>query len=164
MILAVTGHRPSQLGWGYDLSNDKYKYLYGVLKTYIKALDARHCISGMALGVDTVFTFASIRYRDENPDKKIIVECAIPCADQDNKWSDSDKRIYRYLLDNADKITLVSNEAYRPELMTLRNEYMVDQCNKLLAVWNGEKGGTKNCITYAMKKNKEIIRINPSNI
>lgn len=164
MIVAVTGHRPSQLGWGYDLRNEKYKYLYWVLKKYIEAFDARHCISGMALGVDTIFSFAAIRYRDKNPNKNVIVECAIPCLNQDSKWSDKDKKIYRYLLDNSDKITMVSNESYRPELMMKRNKYMVDQCERLLAVWNGNKGGTKNCIDYARIKNKEIFVINPSNI
>lgn len=164
MIVAVTGHRPSKLGWGYNLQNEKYKYLYWVLKTYIESFNATHCISGMALGVDTIFSFASIRYRDENPKKNIIVECAIPCANQESQWSDYDKKIYHYLLDHSDKITMVSDKPYEPRLMMLRNQYMVDKCDRLLAVWDGSKGGTGNCIKYAMAKNKEIFRINPINI
>jgi uncharacterized phage-like protein YoqJ len=45
--------------------------------------------------------------------------------------------------------------------MQKRNEYMVDKCDKLLAVWNGTTGGTHNCIKYAKSKGKEIILLNP---
>jgi uncharacterized phage-like protein YoqJ len=164
MIVGVTGHRPKTLGWGYDLTNEKYKYLYWILKKYLESFKATHCISGMALGVDTVFAFAALRYSQENPEKHIIVECAIPCIDQEKMWSKKDQEIYHYLLKNSDKVTYVSNETYSPELMMKRNEYIVDTCDKLLAVWNGEKGGTKNCIAYAVRKNKEIFRLNPVNI
>jgi len=38
---------------------------------------------------------------------------------------------------------------------------MVDNCDKLVAVWDGTKGGTSHCVGYAKKQGKEIIRINP---
>ena len=45
--------------------------------------------------------------------------------------------------------------------MQKRNEYMVDLTDKVIAVWDGSKGGTGNCVRYAEKCGKEIIRILP---
>ena len=45
--------------------------------------------------------------------------------------------------------------------MQKRNEYMVDLADKVIAVWNGSTGGTYNCVKYAEKCGKEIIRIVP---
>ena len=45
--------------------------------------------------------------------------------------------------------------------MNLRNKYMVDNSDLLLAVWNGKKGGTANTVKYARKKEKEVVIINP---
>ena len=56
---------------------------------------------------------------------------------------------------------MVSEEEYKPWLMQKRNEYMVDLADKVIAVWDSSKGGTANCVKYAEKVGKEIIRIEP---
>lgn len=48
--------------------------------------------------------------------------------------------------------------------MQKRNEYMTDNSDIVIAVWDGSKGGTANCVRYAKKLNKEIIVINPKEI
>lgn len=45
--------------------------------------------------------------------------------------------------------------------MQKRNEYMVDLADRVIAVWDGSKGGTATCVKYAEKVGKEIIRIEP---
>ena len=40
-----------------------------------------------------------------------------------------------------------------------RNEEMVNVCDTVLAVWDGESRGTKYTLNYAKKKNKKIIEI-----
>ena len=42
-----------------------------------------------------------------------------------------------------------------------RNEWMVDHCDILIAVWDGTSGGTANCVNYAQSVNKEKIFIDP---
>jgi uncharacterized phage-like protein YoqJ len=118
----------------------------------------------MALGADTIFAFAALKYRNDNPSKNIIVECAIPCRNHTNKWNQESKDRYLRVLEEADIITKVSNEIYQPHLMQIRNEYMVNKCNKLLAIWDGSSGGTGNCVKYARKISKEIIVIDPREI
>lgn len=40
-----------------------------------------------------------------------------------------------------------------------RNEEMVDLCDAVLAVWDGESRGTKYTLNYALTRNKKIIEI-----
>lgn len=160
MIIAVTGHRPNKL-WGYDLFHPKYKELSLQMLDFLEENKATHCISGLALGVDTVFAQSSMRYRRLYPELNVMVECAIPCANHSSKWNKEAQALYNNLLVLADIVTYVSKETYQPWLMQKRNEYMVDKCDLLLAIWDGSKGGTGNCVNYAKKKGKKIHIINP---
>ena len=64
-------------------------------------------------------------------------------------------------MENADTVKLVSNEEYKPWVMQKRNEYMVDLADKVIAVWDGSKSGTGNCVKYAKQVGKVVIRIEP---
>lgn len=44
--------------------------------------------------------------------------------------------------------------------MNKRNQYMVDQSDFIIAVWNGKPSGTGKTIKYAKDKNKIIVIIN----
>ena len=47
----------------------------------------------------------------------------------------------------------------------VRNKYMVDNSDMVIACWNGDCiGGTWNTIRYAMNNNKIIICINPEDL
>ena len=161
MIIAVTGHRPNKL-WGYDLKHPKYKELSDLIKQFLKEHNATHCISGMALGVDMVFAISVLKLKRKGLD--ISLECAIPCANQPCKWNKQDQDLYYKILNRADIVTQVSNESYKPWLMQKRNEYMVDKCDVLLAIWDGSDGGTGNCVKYARKVGKSIHIIDPKSI
>ncbi|MBR1984526.1 MAG: DUF1273 family protein, partial [Clostridia bacterium] len=72
------------------------------------------------------------------------------------KWYPKDKEHYAELLEKADKLTYVGKK-YTFDCMQKRNEYMVDNSDKVFAFWNGEeKGGTWNTIQYARKKGKDL--------
>ena len=45
-----------------------------------------------------------------------------------------------------------------------RNEEMVNLCDALLAIWDGESKGTKYTLNYARKKGKIIIEVNINEI
>lgn len=49
------------------------------------------------------------------------------------------------------KTVKVVADHYEADVMQKRNEYMVDHSDIVLAVWNGKKSGTENCIKYAEK-------------
>jgi len=48
--------------------------------------------------------------------------------------------------------------------MQKRNEWMVDHSDYVIAVWDGSKGGTGNCVKYAIKQEKEILQLNPKTL
>ena len=158
MKVCVTGHRPDKL-YGYDLNHKNYTKLKKLLKDLLVDLGCTEAISGMALGVDTLYALAVLELRDEG--YPIKLHCAIPCKNHCSAWSSASRKQYADILAKADKVVLVSDEEYKPWLMQKRNEYMVDRADKVIAVWNGTSGGTANCVKYAKAEGKHIIRITP---
>lgn len=108
---------------------------------------------------DTIFAIAALELKNEGYNIKL--HCAIPCKNHSNQWNKKDRQLYNYILSKADAVKLVSKEEYKPYLMQKRNEYMVDNSDIVIAVWDGSKSGTANCIEYAKSKHKEIIYIKP---
>lgn len=159
MKMCVTGHRPNKL-YGYDLSNPQWQNLKEQFKKILKENNCEEAITGMALGVDTVFALAVLELKSEGYDIKL--HCAIPCKNHSCKWIKESVDQYNDILSKADIVKLVSDEEYKPWLMQKRNEYMVDLADKIIAVWDGSNGGTANCVKYAEKCGKEIIKIAPN--
>jgi uncharacterized phage-like protein YoqJ len=55
----------------------------------------------------------------------------------------------------------VISQGYSPAVYQLRNEWMVDRSSRVIAVYDGKAGGTRNTINYARKKKiyvKELRR------
>ena len=157
--IAVTGHRPNKL-WGYDYSHPSYVNMRNYFKTFLKNANCEVAISGMALGVDTVFALAVLDLKEEGYPIKLL--CALPCLNQDCKWVEESRVLYHKILGRADEIAYITQETYTPECMQKRNEYMVDECNVLLAIWNRTSGGTANCVRYGVFKKKDIVITPPA--
>jgi len=150
MIIAGTGHRPNKLGgYGYDI----YELL---LKTASKAIDgfATKVISGMALGWDQALAEAAINLN-------IPFIAAVPFRGQEGKWPPPSKRKYQKLISKADEVVYVCDDGYAPHKMQERNKWMVDNCDSVLALWDGSAGGTSNCIIYAKSVKKKIVNLWP---
>lgn len=158
MKICVTGHRPNKL-YGYNLSDPRWQKLKKQFKQILKENNCDEAITGMALGVDTVFALAALELKDEGYGIKL--HCAIPCKNHSCKWIKESVDQYNEILSKADIVNLVSDEEYKPWLMQKRNEYMVNLADKVIAVWDGSSGGTANCVRYAKSIGREIIMIKP---
>lgn len=156
MIICVTGHRPNKL-YGYNLSDPRWQRLKDQFKSLLKANNCTEAYSGMALGVDTVFALAVLELKNEGYNIKL--HCAIPCQNHSCKWNKESIAIYDDIVSKADTVTIVVDEPYEPWMMQKRNEFMVDNSDKVIAVWGESNGGTANCVRYAEKIGKEIIRV-----
>ena len=167
----LTGHRPKGFPW--DYANKKcieHKSYLALLREKIIELTSegyRHFISGGALGADSDFAEIVIDLRKSAyPD--ITLEIAVPCPNQDLKWRAEDKRRYIKICKAADSVNVIS-EKYTNFCMSKRNEYMVDQSDFVIVVWNGkEQGGTYRTFQYVQRKKKPFIVIDlqdlPQNI
>jgi uncharacterized phage-like protein YoqJ len=153
MIVAFTGHRPSKLG-GYKLPNPTYIKVCRQIESTLKELNPEKVISGMALGVDQWAAFISYKL-------KIPFIAAVPFINQECKWPTSSQEIYNKLIKLASEKVIVSDGEYSAHKMQVRNEWMINNCDQVIAVWDGSSGGTGNCVDYAKSKNKSIIYIDP---
>jgi len=158
-----TGHRPSKLPWGEDERDPRCLALKRELKDRIE--DAylrgyRHFICGMALGCDLYFCEAALELREEKY-PELEVEAAIPFPGQSDRWSGEHQERYQDLLDRCNWETVVQRR-YDPGCMMRRNRYMVDHSSLVIAVFDGNPGGTLNTLAYAMKQKvkTEIIDLN----
>lgn len=165
MKIMVTGHRPDKLGDAYDIMHPINICMGKRMREVVMTLsgydfdkkefrddEVYTLISGMALGVDTIWALVALKLKRQYPGK-FRLECAIPCLDQEKRWRKEHQKRYHDILKQADEVIYVTDKPYTPNCMQLRNEYMVDSCDYLYGIWDGSEGGTKNCLEYAQSKN-----------
>ena len=81
-------------------------------------------------------------------------------ARQAAAWSAQEQERYQAILAKADRVNLLS-ERYYDGCLLARNRYMVDLATHLIAVYDGQKGGTKYTVDYAKKKGLFVSIIDP---
>lgn len=151
MIIAATGHRPDKIssdGYGAETS----RRLHRLATDSLKDLAPEKVISGMALGWDQAVAHAAI-------DLDIPVLAAIPHEGHESRWPFASQKRYHAILKHCDEVVLVTDGPYAAWKMQIRNQFMVDRANVLLALWNGGPGGTANCVNYARKHKVEVVNL-----
>jgi uncharacterized phage-like protein YoqJ len=151
--VAGTGHRPQSLPGGFDSYEENMESMRGTMRKCIEDAQEKHddvaIISGMALGFDTALAQIAI-------EKELPLICAIPFKGQELKWTKDSIKVYNDILKKACHKEYIANY-YKPWFMQVRNEWMVDNCDLLLACWNRDKkGGTYNCLKYAFKHDVKV--------
>jgi len=148
VILAATGHRPAKLG-GFDENNPLRLWVRAQIRAALEDLRPEKGISGMAVGVDQDFAEACIALG-------IPFIAAVPFRGQELRWPYEAQKRYHALLKSAAQIVCVSEPGYAVWKMQTRNQYLVDNCDLLLAVFDGASGGTANTVQYAQRVGKPI--------
>lgn len=159
MILAVTGHRPPKAGLDWDMCGLVSQWVYEQIKEVLLKEKPDKTLFGAALGVDLIFARCCI-------DLGIKSDACIPCFGQSLVWPKKSQEIYQSIINNSlvTKVPVYSNSTglYDHKCMQNRNEYMVNNSDKVLAIFDGSSGGTANCVRYAKQQGKELIVINPN--
>lgn len=149
MILAATGHRPPRLG-GYNQLF--YLSLFMFAMKQLEFLKPKCVYVGMALGWDTAVAKAA--YTMSIP----YIAC-IPNKQQSSKWIEEDREIYNFLIRHAKEFYIASSE-YSHESYIIRDRYMVDSSDNILALFDGtEKGGTWQTVKYALEQEKMVHNV-----
>jgi len=169
--VAFTGHRPNKIG-GYGRHNPARTFLRTKLKEIceymIQNCGTREFMQGMAQGIDQDAGKVILQIIEERGEEEpIALFAAVPYPSQESTWPNEAQVYYRNMLDticdyDLGKIVYVHEDRPRNKWDAIkwldeRNHYMVDWCDLLIAVWNGTKGGTSNCIDYAKKVGKPIL-------
>lgn len=155
MIIAFSGHRPSELN-SYSIPNPTYLSICRKTKHILEQLKPEKAYVGMALGYDM---WCANICRLMN----IPFIAAIPMIGQEKLWNENDQKLYHKLLSFAAETVIVSEGSYSAAKMHIRNQYMVDRSDVVIGCWNGkESGGTYACLSYARSKNKQVIIVDPN--
>ena len=150
-VVAGTGHRPNKLG-GYGPA--PARKLRELARDYLTLLGPSDVITGVALGWDTALGWAAV-------DIGLTLHAAVPFTGQERQWPAESQRQFRQLLACCSSVTIVSPGEYAPELMQVRNEWMVDRAHSIVALYDGSAGGTRNCIKYAERVGKPVANLWP---
>ena len=111
--------------------------------------------SGGAMGFDSLIIDAAMAIG-------IAYSMAIPFKGQESRWNLESQERYQSYIKGAESVVIVSDGGYSVDKMQARNEYLVNNCDTLIALFNPRQGGgTMNCLNYAKKVGKPIIQINP---
>jgi len=147
-----TGHRPEKM----NLSELEVRKRLG--NAILQAMQDGYTsfISGMAPGVDVIAAEIILRLRIENPKLRLV--CAMPYKGFGRRWKGGWSERMQNVLAQADEVEYVCDTSSRSSYQR-RNEFMVDHSSRVIALYNGTKGGTKNTIDYAHKKGVPCIII-----
>jgi uncharacterized phage-like protein YoqJ len=156
--LAFTGLHPHRLPWGTNEDDPRCLFLtialHERLSRLIEGENVRRFISGMAMGIDMICAELVLELKASYPD--ITLTAAIPNKEQDLLWPQKQRERYARILEQCDSVHAVS-EVYTDDCMELRNRWIANECDILLAVWDGKRGGAGSTLSYAMELGKQII-------
>lgn len=163
--VCFSGHRPEKLPFNGDPNSPPIRMLISMIYKEIQnSIDEGFdtFITGVARGIDLWAGSLVADIKSNNPSIKLI--SAVPYKSYGEKWKGIDKWNLNYIMQKSDSIYFVCDK-YSRACMKKRNEYMVDNSSKLIAVISDYKSGTGQTIRYAQKNNLEIKIIKPfSNI
>ncbi len=113
-------------------------------------------ITGMAMGTDIWAAEIVLERKKRNEDLHLI--CALPHPGFESRRSMTEKMRFNKIIKKADLVKEI-NDHYFTGCYQVRNEWMVDRSNLVIAVFNGQKSGTKNTVDYAKRKGVKVVNV-----
>lgn len=150
-VCCFTGHR--------KIAYDSMAVIPQILDSVTEKLIANGVTDfrvGGALGFDTVAALKVLEKKDKYP--FVRLHLFLPCKNQTEHWSSSDKRIYFQIAHYADSITYTSDEYFKG-CMALRNRRLVDGSDFCIAYCTKNTGGSAYTLNYAKEKNLSTFNI-----
>ncbi len=162
-----TGHRPPAIG-GWNPDNPLRAKVREALRVEVHraiALGYRTFISGMAQGVDQDAAELVLSFRAAKLVEGLRLVAAVPCVEQEKPWPLRAQARYYGLLQLADETVHTSELPYLGSWqMHQRNTWMVERSQLVIAVWNGQNGGTADCFKTAVRFGRDIRHIKPQEL
>ena len=153
-IISGTGHRPEKLFKTRPVAYSQHglNLLVKFLVPILEGWEPERVIAGGALGYDTALALAALCVGSP-------LRIVAPFPGQDARWLPASREQYHTILALADEVVYVSDGSYSASKMQIRNVWMVEHSDHVLALWNGSAGGTYNCVRYADKVKKPVVHL-----
>lgn len=146
MNLAITGHRPPRLGLNYSMAHRDFLELF-----------AEHTFNAFDKQPVTVYAGGAQGWDQAVMHSVLLMErsklvAAIPFHGHEQRWPAESQAYYRDILDGCSMVKFFG-ESYKKHLFTVRDHWMVNQADKVLALFDGlDEGGTALTVAYALSK------------
>ena len=166
--IGITGHR--------ELKNrDEIIQIVKKELTKLNQQGIKRVLSPLADGADRIVA----KYAQEVLNSELIVPLPFPIQEYKKDFTEESNQEFDRLVESATYIIELSDfedkNNQKPLYNETRNnlykkcgEFIVDKCDVLIAIWDGEKsngvGGTAEIVQYAKEKKRYIIHINSENL
>lgn len=110
-------------------------------------------MSGLARGIDLWAALAVLELKQKKPDIKLIA--VKPFQEHDKGFNESELSDLRKVISQADKVICTSPH-YSKNVYAVRNKYMVEHSDKLIAFVNNYRSGTGQTIRFAQSLGLKI--------
>lgn len=114
--------------------------------------------NGGALGFDQLAAETVLRLKAEYLHIRLVMVLPCPPEQQSVKWNDGQKQRYFKILEQADKVRVLSPQ-YTRSCMLDRNRHLVDNSAYLICYLREHSGGTYYTFNYAKLKGLQIFQI-----
>nr|WAI02642.1 MAG: SLOG family protein [Candidatus Methanoperedens sp.] len=139
--IAFTGHRHLSFA-------QVAQYLEKLLKDYPDAI----WITGGAIGLDSWAAKFAIDHEIE-----LWLILPFPSKVMSKKWTDEQRELLEWSIKSCSKFSVIA-PTYDVSIYQRRNERMVDLSDMVAAFWDDSSGGTGNCVRYAQKVERKMVR------
>lgn len=161
-LLAFTGLKPHKMPFGFDEDSPACISLKEMIKKSLIELieneNVTRFISSVSMGIEMICAEIVLELKREYP--YLELEAAVTHKEQSLLWPDKYRERYDAILEQCVYINLSSDE-YMEGLIEKRNKYMINKCDLILAIWNEKSGVIGDFMSYALKRKKQIIIIDP---
>ena len=151
---SFTGHR--------HIKREHAPYLSSLLDksiNYAYSMGARTFFSGGAVGFDTLAARAVIRFRISHPDVRLVL--LLPCVNQDELWSASQRDDYEYIIRSSDEIRYTA-DSYTDTCMRERNFTLASECDVMIAYVGRARSGSSQTAKMAENMGKDVYNLYPT--
>lgn len=151
-VACFSGHR--------NLPKDRTELRTNLEKAIIELIEREVVFfgNGGALGFDQLAAETVLQLKEEYPHIRLVMVLPCPPEHQSLKWDDEQKKRYFKILEQADKVRVLSPR-YTNSCMHERNRHMVDNSAYLICYLRKSDGGTFYTVNYAEQKRLEILRL-----
>ncbi len=163
MRVSFTGHRPEKIcGWVEAPLSVEISLRKALAREIVRLTEeegAEVFVSGMAPGVDLWAADEVLRLRSEG---RIVsstrLELAIPYPSFERSFDAAWHPLYHDILAKADAVHYVCH-GYHKGCYTLRNDFLVENADLMLAYYEGSEGGTRYTLRRAAKCGLRTINL-----